>query len=281
MLIEQVTRAQRKPGITDAAVSSFCAVQLTDSHFRADAKARMAGHEIDATLSTVLDELERQGVLPDLVLLTGDLADDPDIETFPAIYARLIELVRQRFDKETKICAVPGNHDIGASFQSSFARSGIQTSGSFTMGNWQFCLLDSSVPGSNGGSLSPSQLDSVAAVASQNPGDHVTVILHHPPISLDSSWMDTMMVDNADALFATIGNFNNIRVCIWGHAHQEWDSLFNGVRQLGSPASCPVQFKPRASEYSIDEEQAPGCRCITFHPDGNIDTRIIRIRAQE
>ena len=86
-----------------------------------------------------------------------------------------------------------------------------------------------------------------------------------------------MTVDNADELFAALAGCDNIKACIWGHAHQEWDSLYRGVRQLGSPATCPVQFKPLSTAYAVDEQQLAGCRCFTFHSDGRLETQVFRV----
>ena len=237
----------------------------------------MAGTAIDVSFEAVLVRLAQEAIVPDLVLLTGDLVDDPDMSVYPAVYQRLIELVRNRFGAGVKLCAIPGNHDLAGSFHSSFAAAAIPTRGSFAIRNWRFCLLDSSIAGSNGGSVATAQLQQLGAIAARYPDQNLAVVLHHPPISINSPWLDTMMVDNADELFAALACCDNIKVCIWGHAHQEWDSLYRGIRQLGSPATCPVQFKPLSATYAVDEQQPPGCRCFTFHSDGRLETQVIRV----
>jgi 3',5'-cyclic-AMP phosphodiesterase len=64
---------------------------------------------------------------------------------------------------------------------------------------------------------------------------------------------------------------------VWGHVHQQHDSLRRGVRMLATPSTC-AQFLPHSEQFAIDAAP-PGYRCLSLHADGRIETEVRRVTA--
>jgi Icc protein len=83
------------------------------------------------------------------------------------------------------------------------------------------------------------------------------------------------VVGSAEQFFAVIDRHPRVRAIIWGHVHQEYDDLRNGVRLLAVPSTC-VQFKPKSEDFAVDDSN-PGYRWLDLYPDGRIDTAVSRV----
>jgi Icc protein len=94
-------------------------------------------------------------------------------------------------------------------------------------------------------------------------------------VPVGSRWIDPIGVRNPEAFFAVLDRFPQVRAVLWGHIHQEYDQLRNGVRLLASPSTC-VQFAPGSEEFQVDKE-APGYRWLRLHADGSLETGVSRV----
>ncbi|MEX0951495.1 MAG: phosphodiesterase, partial [Gammaproteobacteria bacterium] len=100
------------------------------------------------------------------------------------------------------------------------------------------------------------------------------VALHHPPVKIDSPWMDGMRLRNPDDFFRVIDRHAHVRAVVWGHIHQVYETRRDYVQLLGCPSTC-VQFEPQSQEYATDTA-GPGYRCLYLQGD-KISSEIIRI----
>jgi len=244
-------------------------LQLTDTHLYADSESRLLGQSTRRTLDLVL-ELATASLVPaaDLILLTGDLVHDESPEGYLYLRRRLAHL-------RVPCYSLPGNHDLTRVMSGAFDGSTVKVQTSVHRGGWNFVFLDSTLPGKEGGHLCEKQLALLQESLAQRPNDPTLICLHHQPVPVGSDWMDTMALDNPAEFFAIIDRHPQVRGILWGHVHQEFAALRNGVHLLGSPSTC-VQFKPGSREFALDEI-TPGFRWLELHPDGNIDTGVKRI----
>ena len=72
--------------------------------------------------------------------------------------------------------------------------------------------------------------------------------------------------------FRVTDGFDNVRGMVWGHVHQAFDGMREGVMLMGTPSTC-VQFEPGSTKFTLDE-RPPGYRWLHLYPDGRIDTRV-------
>ncbi|KDD11223.1 phosphodiesterase [Bordetella bronchiseptica] len=240
-------------------------VQLTDMHLFDEPHAAMLGVDTEASLQAVLRQVGKDGLNPDALLLTGDLSQDGS----PASYQRLHALLAQT---GLPVRCLPGNHDAPATLR---AELGAWTDPVLDLGAWRIVLLDSTVPGSNGGHLADDQLDLLSRAASLAGDRPLLVAVHHNPVQGDPDWHDTMMLDNAQLLFQRLQRLPQARVLLWGHVHQEFDCRRHNLRMLATPSTC-FQFVVRDGKHCVDDA-APGYRWLKLYADGSLATGVRRL----
>lgn len=243
-------------------------VQFSDSHLFASTDGKLLGLNTDDSLNRVLDLIEKEQPRIDLLLATGDLAQDAR----PASYARLLK-------KLERFAGVPcywleGNHDVTEPMRESLPQPDKLSPAVAYLPGWDVVLLDSTIPHEVPGFLHEDDLEFLEA-ALRAAGNHVLVCLHHQPVPMGCKWLDTQIVGSADRFFEIIDRFPNVRGVIWGHVHQEFAGERNGVKLFSVPSTC-VQFKPLSEDFAIDDV-APGYRWLDLYPDGRIETAVSRV----
>ena len=238
-------------------------LHITDTHLYADAAARLAGVDTTASLNAVL-ETALANQQPDLLLHTGDLAEDP----VAATYARFEKLLAQHHAGER--CVLPGNHDDPAQAPALFSTP------AWASGAWTLLGLDSRIPGDVNGALAASELERLEAALAAVRTPFVLVAVHHPPLGVGWS-LDSSAIANGAQLLARLGADQRVRGLVFGHVHQNVDIRVGHLRLLGSPSTC-VQFRPLTVEFALDD-QPPGYRWIELAEDGTIRTRVERLPA--
>lgn len=243
-------------------------LQLTDTHLYASPDETLLGMNTQQSLDQCLRLAQQRYGPADLILATGDLVHDGST----AGYRRLRRLL---LDTNTDVGALPGNHDDRRALQSTLCGGAISGARSLYRSGWQIILLDSTVAGSDSGQLSASELADLSRHLEQRPDDHALVCLHHPPVTIDSRWIDGLRLENADEFFAVLDSHPQVRAVVWGHIHQDFHGQRNGVQLLGAPSTC-VQFKPNSDRFALDA-QPPGYRWLMLHADGSVETGIERL----
>lgn len=245
-------------------------VQITDPHILGDADARFDGVDTAATLEQVITAVNDADERPDLVLVTGDLAHQAE----PAAYERLATRLQRL---AVPVYCLPGNHDDPALMHERLNRANVTTHKAVIAGHWLLLLLDTREAGTHRGSLSRAELDFLRGSLEQASVEHILIALHHPPVSIASSWMDAMGLDNPQEFFGIIDEYSSVRVVIWGHIHQEFRQRRGEVEMYGTPSTC-VQFRPGADHY-IKDNLPPGFRHLLLHSNGGMQTRIRRLQS--
>ena len=211
----------------------------------------------------------RQRHLPaDLVLATGDLVHVP----VPATYRRAFSLLASL---GLPVYCLPGNHDERQMLESQIDDGLCRYVTHLHHGGWHFVFIDSTIPGSEGSHLSEERLQSLDGLLSAAPDTHTLVCMHHQPVAMGSRWLDTMALDNPEPFFAVIDRHPQIRGILWGHVHQEFTGMRNGVQLISTPSTC-IQFMPHSSEFAVDMV-SPGYRWLLLQPDGRIETGVERL----
>jgi 3',5'-cyclic-AMP phosphodiesterase len=143
------------------------------------------------------------------------------------------------------------------------------------LGNWQIIGLNSQIRGSEDGYVSVEELAFLEQALTEHTDFYTLIAVHHHCLPTGSRWMDTMMIENAQELFALIKRHPNVKTIINGHIHQAMDVQTDAVRVLTTPSTC-FQFKPQSEHFSLDDT-SPGYRWINLYRDGSINTDVARI----
>ena len=242
-------------------------LHVTDLHLSADEGALLRGIQplatLRRTLAQALAATRAGGRSPDAILVTGDIVHDD-----PGGYA----VFRREFaDLGVPVCCIPGNHDDAAALARSLAGAPFVCGGHLDLPDWRVVLLDSSVPGADGGQLAPAQLQLLErALATATTA--VLVCLHHHPVPMSSAWLDRIGLANAAEFFRLIDACPAVRGILWGHVHQPFDGRRHGVRLLATPSTC-AQFLPHSEDFAVDP-RPPAYRTLELTPDGTLNTNL-------
>jgi Icc protein len=144
---------------------------------------------------------------------------------------------------------------------------------SLDSGNWLIVGVDSCVSGEAGGAVSLAELDRIDAEIAASQAENVMVCLHHPPVPMNSTWLDSVGLDNGDEFLQRIGASGKVQLVVFGHVHQEYDRKFDGIQIIGTPSTCR-QFKKGSPLFAVDDHP-PAYRCISLYTDGHIDHELV------
>ncbi len=244
-------------------------LHITDCHILPCINDTFLGINTEYYFRAVLELALEENRHFDLIIVSGDLAQDPSHES----YQRILKYLEAT---QIPCVCLPGNHDDLQFMQQAFNTPLVNCQKQFLLGKWQCILLNSQIEGESGGRLSNQELNFLDECLSRHPDYHALIAVHHHCLETKSAWMDTMMIENNLELWTLINKHPQVKAVINGHIHQVIDVEHFGVRVLGSPSTC-FQFKPNRPTFSLDDKVAPGYRQITLCSDGNIQTFISRL----
>ena len=244
-------------------------LQLTDFHLLPRPDQRFYGIQTWRSFEDTLQAALLRYPHPDLVLLTGDLAQN----SLPETYQRLDPIIERL---PAPAILLPGNHDHPSFLEKTFGWSSKVSDRIRNLGQWMVIPLDSCTPGAPGGHLRASELDELEGALNQALDRYVLIALHHPPIATQSAWLDTMQISNSGSFKRLIDQYPNVRAIVFGHIHQEWCSRWGETILMGTP-STGFQFAPKSPTFRLDPIP-PGYRWIELGADGALSTRVHRLK---
>lgn len=249
--------------------ASVRVLQITDTHLFAQQDETLLGVNTWESYHAVLEAIHASARDVDLVVATGDLAQDHSC----AAYQHFADGIASF---SVPCVWLPGNHDFQPSMYSTLQEAGISPAKRVLVGeNWQILLLDSQVFGVPHGELSDFQLEWLEKRLTQEPERHTLLLLHHHPLPSGCSWLDQHSLRNAGALDGVLARYPRVKHLLCGHIHQELDVSWNGRRIMATPSTC-VQFKPHCSNFTLDTV-SPGWRWLELHADGSLTTEVCRL----
>ena len=246
-------------------------VQITDTHLFSEGSGTLLKMNTKHSFNQVLKLVRTHDSPPDLILGTGDIAQDASATAYEYFKSSIWAL-------NAPFMWLPGNHD-DALLMRSLAEGTSAAFKCMQLDNWLIVMLDTSVGGQVHGALSAEELAFLSAQleASElsDSVDHVLVSMHHNPIRGTAGWMKDIGLQNPQKFWETTKTSSKLRAVIYGHIHQQLDFEFEEIRCLCAPSTC-IQFKPDVVNFALDKMN-PGYRNLELHPDGAIQTQVIRV----
>lgn len=249
--------------------SNLKVLQLTDCHLLLRPGDTLMGVNTENSLKEVLGHLQRsRNWPPDLIVLTGDLAQIPEGPVYQRLRNYLLPL-------SVPCVFLPGNHDDPATMNNCLAGGPIRSVHRIQAGSWQILCLNTQQRGSAKGHLREESFELLQQTLSTYP-DHFTLIaMHHHPVPVGSFWMDTMQLDNGERFLDLLASCGNVKAVIFGHVHQAFASTHHRIQLLSTPSTC-FQFKPKSRDFALDGAAA-GWRWLWLRQNGSWDTEINRL----
>ncbi len=247
-------------------------LQVTDLHLLPDSQGCLMGVNTENNFKQVLEQAFRQHRSFDLILLTGDLAQDPNEQT----YQRIGELLAPY---PATCLALPGNHDDAGLLRKVFSHPPLISDKALLLDGWKIICLDSQRPDSQGGLLQDQELDFLRQSLQQTPATPTLIAVHHHCLPTRCRWLDTMIIENHSQFLSLLAQYPQVKLVLSGHIHQLMEKQHQNFQVLATPASC-FQFKAHSSEFSIDT-LPPGYRVLNLHDDGRIDSQVFWLPQQD
>jgi len=248
--------------------------QITDTHLYGTPSGTLLKMNTSETLGHVLELVKENEKDIDLVLATGDIAQDASDKA----YGNFLEIIASL---SSPFRWIPGNHD-NSTVMNRIAEGTGASEKTAQLNNWLIILLDSSILGQVHGKLAKTEikfLSSVLRAAEQDDSiEHCLITMHHNPVPGNSAWMKDIGLENGKEFFDVIKLSKKVKCVLYGHIHQELDFEYEGVRCLCTPSTC-IQFKPNVTSFSLDKVN-PGYRSLLLFSDGSIETEVRRVSGE-
>lgn len=233
--------------------------QLTDIHIGFDPEEEpeeLNLRRFRATLARLLAGPNR----PDLLVVSGDITDNGDIESFEDAAALL------------EACPCPvwpmvGNHDSREGLFRAFPQ--VRGEGGFVhyaveAGGLRLLLLDTLEPGRHGGAFCGARAQWLAGQLAAHPDTPTVIFMHHPPVVSGIDWMDPAQDEDWIARFgAVVAGQDQIVAIHCGHLHRPITTTFRGIPLSVTGSVAPLvamDLRP------VDLDHPDGRDLITTEP---------------
>ncbi len=203
-------------------------IHLTDPHVCADPKdATSKGIDTVATLDAVIARIRAIEPAPDFVLMSGDITDHGDAESYRLVRGRMEGL-------GLPVLYALGNHDKRPGFYDGMLDRRTDVDAPYCHDRVEagihVVVLDTSVPGKVSGALGDDQFAFLDAALARHPGLPKIVMMHHGPRIVDDSpfaWESISGAETGRLRRALEGR--GVAGLFTGHIHHDRVSSWYGV----------------------------------------------------
>jgi Icc protein len=209
-----------------------------------------------ATLDRILEGPNR----PDMLVLTGDITDHGDIESFEKTAALLA-------DCPFPVWPMVGNHDTRAALVHAFPQVALDDGFLHYVierDGLRIVLLDTLEEGRHGGAFCEARQAWLETRLDEAPDTPTLVFMHHPPVVSGIDWMDPAPDEPwILRLGATLEGRRQVLAIHCGHLHRPLATTFRGIPLHVTPSVAPLV----AMDLSPIDPAAPDGRdLITTEP---------------
>lgn len=212
--------------------------QMTDIHIGFDPDAKP--EELNRIrFRAVLDRLANGPNRPDLLVLSGDITDHGDGESFARTAALLADVPFQ-------VWPMVGNHDSRAGLISAFPQVRAAEGGFvhyvLEHDGLRIICLDTLEDGRHAGAFCAARAAWLAAKLDEAPAVPAMIFMHHPPVVSGIGWMDPAPDEGWIMRLAAVlrPRAAQVRAIHCGHLHRVVTTQFCGIPLSVTPSVAPL-----------------------------------------
>ena len=250
-------------------------LQLTDLHLTADSTM----HSCQQRFEAVLNQALQQDISCDLILVTGDLVSQVD----PVIYDYIFDLLAAT---SVPFACIAGNHDVTDEVGHDLpfdqrklvahpADPRLLHRHLIESDYWQILLLNSAIAGQVAGEIKEDDINWLCQQL-ERCNKPALLAVHHHLIAMESEWIDAHRMQNAEQFWQRTKDYDNLRVIINGHTHQEQVQHRNGVTVYTTPSTC-YQYQPFSDDFAYDKTASSGYRWLQLANNGQVASWVKRL----
>jgi 3',5'-cyclic-AMP phosphodiesterase len=237
--------------------------QMTDLHVVERGQKMKGMLDTNAMALAAVEHLNGLAPRPDVVLVTGDLADDGG----DSQYALLRDLLERL---ETPYFVIPGNHDHRIPLCKAFAgRAAALASGfvQYVIDGYPVRLiaLDTLIEGREDGLLCSERLAWLDDALRRDPDRSTLIFMHHPPFETGVWWMDAAGLSGAATLREIITRHPQVQRIVCGHVHRPIQTNWGGTLVTVAPSTAyqiHLDLVPESRPHFVMEP--PACQLHVF-----------------
>lgn len=248
--------------------------QFSDTHFSTSGVRSHGGfgYDTDETWDALFAHAFSNGPQPDLVVVTGDIAD----HGLPDEYAKAATKL-SRIPVPANVCT--GNHDFHLPFESQLPRPGLTMARTLRVGEWLFLFADSNFAGREighdgrlhdrddrihqNGRLGDDEIAWLSDTIAATDAEHAFMWVHHPPYSTGTTFASPTYDREMEALFRAAPKLKGA-----GAGHTHTDAQLDVV---GRPLFICPAFTINI-DFVAKTLLPPGYRTYEFGDDGSVSS---------
>ncbi len=239
-------------------------IQITDLHLFNSKHGELRGINTFQNIKSILNHISKSKEQLDAILITGDISEDRSTESY--------QLLKDELDKlDIPSLWLAGNHDDFRNMPEAILNEHVFDSAS--LGNWKFIFLDTTVPGVDHGSLDKAELKRLETFLKENKKSPTAVCMHHPPIDVNSDFIDRLGLMNKENFWEVIDSKPSPNAILFGHVHQIINQHKNDIL-LSCPPATSMQWIPNSQEFAFTGF-GKGYQRINLRNDGEISIKTI------
>ena len=255
------------------AESEFSIVHFSDAHLFADPAHVIYGVEPARALKAAIASINAIRPRPDLCIYTGDSVSE-QTEAAYLLFKAQMETVGP------PVHFAVGNHDDRGSLRRHLLNQEQPDGDPYCYclhrSGWRLVVLDTSCPGEVWGSMEEEQLQWLDRLLRER--QPTLVFMHHHPLATGVSWMDALMLKNADRLLEILKGSQCVEAVFFGHIHFECHLHYAGIHFMSVPA---ISFQFGEGPWSEKSVSLPGGYRVISLGEQGLRTVVHRLTAGE
>ena len=241
-------------------------LHLSDTHILPPGELLYDSIDSAAHLRLIVEQIQRMRPAPDVVVVTGDLADHPE----PVCYRHFLEIINPL---EMPVYVAPGNHDLPDVMQRAFAGTNCfpvdDDTYQFAVEELTFRILvlnsraeGTELPGFDEARLS--WLDNQLC-SSDKP---VVIAIHHPPMKTGIELIDMGGSGWFKGIKEVLARHQQVKLLICGHCHTDLCGRIGRVPVYMAPSTSHQLVGSRGINIAPSALVVPGAPVLHQFIDG-------------